>query len=80
MILSFYMARFTFILCLSVFVCACVIIRLSGSQGAGVPEVMACKASLVAQLLLNPADEEIRDEEQKDYSLTYPFFLILFVI
>jgi len=31
----------------------------SGSQGAGVPEVVACKASLVAQLLLNPAEDEI---------------------
>lgn len=51
--------------CLHQFVCALVCmrawgIRLSASQSAGVPEVMSGEASLVAQLLFNPVEEERR--------------------
>ena len=59
-------------MCVCVRVCVCVCFSVcvshssvSDSQGAGVPEVMACKASLVAQLLLDPA--ETRKKKKKSY-------------
>lgn len=64
-------------LCVRARACLCAVIHPSGSQQcAGIPEVMACEASQVAQLLLNPAVEET-DEALKGHSfihfLTFTF-------
>lgn len=68
--------------CLHQFVCALVCmrawgIRLSVSQSTGVPEVMSSKASLVTQLLFNPAEEEkkrINTDDQINFKSIYSFF------
>lgn len=64
-------------LCVRARACLCAVIHPSGSQqGAGIPEVMACEASQVAQLLLNPAVEET-DEALKGHSFIQSFIHFL---